>query len=47
MKKILGIMTAALCMHAAVFAVEIETALAQTAEQFSKTLKAGSTLKHF
>ena len=27
MKKILGIMTAVLCMHAAVFAVEIETAL--------------------
>ena len=44
MKKILGIMTAVLCMHAAVFAVEIETALAQTAEQFSKTLKAGSTI---
>ena len=37
-------MTAVLCMHAAVFAVEIETALAQTAEQFSKTLKAGSTI---
>ena len=30
--------------HCAVFAVEIETALAQTAEQFSKTLKAGSTI---
>ena len=44
MKKILGIMAAVLCMHAAVFAVEIETALAQTAEQFSKTLKAGSTI---
>ena len=44
MKKILGIMTAALCMHAAIFALEIETALAQTAEQFSKTLKAGSTI---
>ena len=37
-------MAAVLCMHAAVFAVEIETALAETAAQFSKTLKAGSTI---
>ena len=44
MKKILGIMAAVLCMHAAVFALEIETALAETAAQFSKTLKAGSTI---
>lgn len=44
MKKILGIMTAVLCMHAAIFAVEIETAMAETAVQFSKTLKAGSTI---
>ncbi len=44
MKKILGIMAALVCAHAAVFAVEIETALAQTTEQFSKTLKAGSTI---
>ena len=44
MKKILGIMMAALCMHAAIFAVEIETAMAETAVQFSKTLKAGSTI---
>ena len=44
MKKILGIMAAVLCMHAAIFAVEIETAMAETAVQFSKTLKAGSTI---
>ncbi|MGP1457742.1 MAG: hypothetical protein ACTTKL_00295 [Treponema sp.] len=44
MKKILGIAAGLLCAHAAVFAVEIETAMAQTAEQFSKTLKAGSTI---
>ena len=37
-------MTAVLCMHAAIFAVEIETAMAETAVQFSKTLKAGSTI---
>ena len=33
-----------LLAHAAVFALEIETALAETAAQFSKTLKAGSTI---
>lgn len=44
MKKILGIMAALLIAHTAVFAVEIETALAETAEQFSKTIKAGSTI---
>ena len=43
MKKILGILAALLCVHAA-FAIEIEAALAETAEQFSKTLKAGSTI---
>lgn len=43
MKKILGILAALLCAHAA-FAIEIEAALAETAEQFSKTLKAGSTI---
>jgi len=44
MKKILGIMAVLLIAHTAVFAVEIETALAETAEQFSKTIKAGSTI---
>jgi len=44
MKKILGIMAALLIAHTAVFAVEIETALAETAEQFSKTIKTGSTI---
>ena len=43
MKKILGILAALLCVHAA-FAIEIEAALAETADQFSKTLKAGSTI---
>ena len=33
-----------LLAHAAVFALEIEPALAETAAQFSKTLKAGSTI---
>ena len=33
-----------LLAHVAVFALEIETALAETAAQFSKTLKAGSTI---
>lgn len=44
MKKILGIMAAVLIAHTAAFAVEIEAALAETAEQFSKTIKAGSTI---
>ena len=44
MKKILGIMAALLIAHTAAFAVEIETALAETAEQFSKTIKTGSTI---
>ena len=44
MKKILGIMAALLIAHTAVFAVEIEAALAETAEQFSKTIKTGSTI---
>ena len=44
MKKILGIMAAVLIAHTAVFAVEIEAALAETAEQFSKTIKTGSTI---
>ena len=43
MKKILGILAALLCVHAA-FAIEIEAALAETADQFSKTLQAGSTI---
>ena len=44
MKKILGIMAALLIAHTAAFAVEIEAALAETAEQFSKTIKTGSTI---
>ncbi|MGP1432096.1 MAG: hypothetical protein ACTTI6_10825 [Treponema sp.] len=44
MKKILGIMVAVLTVHAAAFAIEIEAALAETAEQFSKTIKTGSTI---
>ena len=37
-------MAALLIAHTAAFAVEIETALAETAEQFSKTIKTGSTI---
>lgn len=44
MKKILGITAAVLMIHAVAFAIEIEAALAETAEQFSKTIKTGSTI---
>ena len=44
MKKILGITAAVLMVHAVAFAIEIEAALAETAEQFSKTIKTGSTI---